>query len=244
MPRVAAGDRAGRGAVEVAGPADALHPRLAVPEDRVGVQPLPLAPEAAGDLDLVCPQRPPDRGWTAAPARPCLADDIEYFGFLADEDGDAVRGKGRPGRCVPPSCRSAVPALIQAAAGGQVDIAGAGARLQDRGDEQVRAEHELVVDVPGCPGRRGSPRTAAASAAAPSATPRASARGCRAAAARAARSAAAMIAGTASSPYDHTSFGPPVIVVAGRHRAARRSPCSRNSGQNTPYWNQRTISSR
>ena len=40
---VAAGDGAGRGAVEVAGPADALHPRLAVPEDRVGVQPLLLS---------------------------------------------------------------------------------------------------------------------------------------------------------------------------------------------------------
>ena len=34
-------------------------------------------------------------------------------------------------------------------AGGQVDIAGPGARLKDRGDEQVGAEQELVLDVPG-----------------------------------------------------------------------------------------------
>ena len=55
MPAVAAGDGAGRGAVEVAGPADALHPRLAVRQDRVRVQSLLLSPEAASDLDLAWP---------------------------------------------------------------------------------------------------------------------------------------------------------------------------------------------
>ena len=52
---VAAGDGAGRSAVEVAGPADALHPCLAVRQDRVRVQSLFLSPKTTGDLDFACP---------------------------------------------------------------------------------------------------------------------------------------------------------------------------------------------
>ena len=48
---------------------------------------------------------------------------------------------------------------------------------------------------------------------------------------------------SASSPNDQTSFGPPVISVPKGVRGARK-PCSRNSGQKAPNWNQRTISSR
>jgi hypothetical protein len=59
---VAAADVTGRRPVKVAGPADALHPRLAVLEDRVRVQPLLLFPDAAGNLDLVGAKRAPDRG--------------------------------------------------------------------------------------------------------------------------------------------------------------------------------------
>ena len=46
-----------------------------------------------------------------------------------------------------------------------------------------------------------------------------------------------------SSPNDQTSLAAPVcsdpIMVPGW-----RTPCSRKTGQNTPNWNQRTISSR
>ena len=46
-----------------------------------------------------------------------------------------------------------------------------------------------------------------------------------------------------SLPKDQTSFAAPVcsapIIVPGW-----RIPCSLNTGQNTPNWNQRTISSR
>src|SRR6185437_8132442 len=105
------------------------------------------------------PQRPPvtwislvpsgrqteDDGWTGPPG---LADGIKHFGFVADKDRDAVRRQGYPGGgspVVPLPRRRAGPG----GAGGQADIAGPGARLKDRGDEQVGAEHELVVDVPG-----------------------------------------------------------------------------------------------
>ena len=47
----------------------------------------------------------------------------------------------------------------------------------------------------------------------------------------------------ASGPKDHGSFGPPVCSRP-NGISGSRFPCSRNSGQNAPYWNHRTIGQR
>ena len=45
------------------------------------------------------------------------------------------------------------------------------------------------------------------------------------------------------SPNDHTSLAAPVCSEPAMV-PSWRIPCSRKTGQNTPNWNQRTISSR